>query len=241
MERVTRSKVVMQRGYVKLWRKSIDAGWLSNHKLWAFWCWCLMKASHKEHDMIVGCQQVHLIPGEFVFGLNKASEELEMSIRSIRTILDFLKKSKNLTIKTTNKFSVISIVNWHTYQSDKIENDKQNDKPPTNNRQATDNKQECKELKNVKNKEYTSDFLEFYTAYPKHKARDDAFKAWNGLNGKRPPLSELLTAIEKQKESEDWKKENGKWIPFPATWLRAGRWDDELTLNLENEKEAWEV
>jgi len=40
----------MQRGYVKLWRKSIDGGWLSNHKLWVFWCWALIKASHKEFD-----------------------------------------------------------------------------------------------------------------------------------------------------------------------------------------------
>lgn len=148
----------MNRGFIKVWRKTVDAGWLQNHKLCAFWLWCLLKATHKEYDLIVGCQQVHLMPGDFVFGLNKASEELAMSIRSIRTIINFLKKSQNLTIKTTNKFSIISIVNWDIYQQTETTIDTQNDKLPTSYRQATDNKQECKEHKNVKNN-IISDFI----------------------------------------------------------------------------------
>ena len=140
----------MQRGYVKLWRKSIEGGWLSNSKLWVFWCWCLMKASYKEYDLIVGFQKIHLMPGDFIFGRKKTAKELKQTERSIRTCVDFLKTSGNLTIKTTNKFSVISIVNWNTYQSEENINDHQNDQPLTNKRPATDHKQECKELKNVK-------------------------------------------------------------------------------------------
>ena len=214
----------MQRGYIKVWRKTIDSGWLQNHKLCSFWLWCLLKASHKEYDLIVGCQKVHLMPGDFVFGLNKASEELAMSIRSIRTILAFLKTSQNLTIKTTNKFSVISIVNWDIYQQTETTNDNQNDKPPTSYRQATDNKQTHK---HKSTKEYTSDFLQFYNAYPKHIGREPAWKAWQKLNGSRPNLSTLITKINEMKKSEDWTKDNGKFIPHPATWLNQKRWEDE--------------
>jgi len=214
----------MQRGYIKTWRKVIDSGWLQNHKLWVFWSWCLLKASYKEYDLIVGCQRVHLMPGEFVFGLNKASDELKMSIRAIRTLIAFLKKSQNVTIKTTNKFSVISIVNWDAYQQTEILNDNQNDKPLTSNRQATDNKQE---VKNKRIKEYTSDFLQFYDAYPKHIGREPAWKAWQKLNGSRPNLSTLITKINEMKKSEDWTKDNGKFIPHPATWLNQKRWEDE--------------
>ena len=134
----------MQYGYIKLWRKSLDAGWLQNPKLWTFWCWCLMKATHREYDQIVGCQQVHLIPGEFVFGRKKASKELRMSEQSIRTFIDFLKTSQNLTIKTTNKFSVISIINWNTYQGNEFENNQQINQPLTNNQPTTNHKQEYK-------------------------------------------------------------------------------------------------
>ncbi|HLA04549.1 MAG TPA: hypothetical protein VJZ16_01070 [Syntrophales bacterium] len=122
----------MNRGYVRLWRKSLDAGWIRNHKLWAFWTYCLMKASHKEFDAIVGLQIVHLMPGQFIFGRKKAAEETGLTEREIRTILDFLRKAGNLTIKTTNKFSIISIINWNTYQGEEIENDQLNDQQRAN-------------------------------------------------------------------------------------------------------------
>jgi plasmid maintenance system killer protein len=83
-----------------------------------------------------------------------------------------------------------------------------------------------KEIKEKKNT-YSADFLSFWNAYPKHKKRDDAYKAWKGLNGTRPSMDVLLKAIEEQKISDDWKKDNGQFIPYPATWLRSGSWADE--------------
>ena len=131
----------MNRGYVRLWRKSLDPGWIKNHKLWAFWTYCLLKASHKEFDAIVGLQVVHLMPGQFIFGLRVASKETGLTIREIRTILDFLRKAENLTIKTTNKFSVITIINWHTYQGDDSRNDTLNDKQVANKGQHTNTRE----------------------------------------------------------------------------------------------------
>jgi hypothetical protein len=77
-------------------------------------------------------------------------------------------------------------------------------------------------------KTYTSDFLKFYSAYPNKKAKRAAYKAWCGLNGVRPNIDELISIIELQKRSPDWVKEGGRFIPHPATWLRAGRWEDEI-------------
>lgn len=222
----------MNKGYIKLWRKSIEAGWLTNHKLWVFWSWCLMKASHKELDMVVGCQQVHLMPGEFVFGLKAAAKETCISIQSIRTLLNFLKTSQNITLKSTNKFSIISILNWDTYQNEENEINTQINKQLTNNQQTTNNKQECKELKN---NIYTSEFLTFYQNYPKHVGKADAWKAWKKHNGNLPPVDDLIYKINEFKNTEDWKKENGKFIPHPATWLNGKRWEDELT----TEKATW--
>lgn len=145
----------MDRGYIKLWRKSIDSGWLQNHKLWVFWTWCLLKASHKEHVQIVGFQHVNLMPGEFIFGIRKASEELRISVRSLRTILNFLKTGQKLTLKPTHKFSVISIMNWDNYQQLTPPTDTLNDMLPTHCRHTADHKQEWKECKEVINKETT--------------------------------------------------------------------------------------
>ena len=104
-----------------------------------------MKSTHKEFEAIVGLQTIRLLPGQFVFGRKKASEETDLSEREIRTALAFLKNAGNLTIKTTNKFSIITIVNWITYQGEEIENDQQGDQLPTSYRPHT----RTKEHKNI--------------------------------------------------------------------------------------------
>ncbi|MFA7185604.1 MAG: hypothetical protein WC082_11955 [Victivallales bacterium] len=127
----------MNRGYVHFWRKSLDSGWLRNHQLWVFWSYCLLKATHREYDAIVGLQRVHLNPGQFIFGRRQASIETGLTERQIRTIIEFLKKAGNLTIKTTNRFSIISIINWDIYQGRETQNDQQNDQLPTSKRPHT--------------------------------------------------------------------------------------------------------
>ena len=145
----------MNRGYVKLYRKSNDSGWLRNPSLWTFWCWCLMKASYKECDVHIGYQTEHLMPGDFIFGRKAAAAELGMTERTVRTSLEALSRSQNIAIKTTNKYSVISIVNWNTYQTEEPTGDQQNDQQPTNKRPATDQQpttnKNIKNLKKVKN------------------------------------------------------------------------------------------
>ena len=142
----------MNRGYVRLWRKSLDAGWLRNHKLWAFWSYCLLKASYKEYDAIVGLQIIHLLPGQFIFGRKKASKETGLTEQQIRTILAFLRKAGNLTIKTTNKYSIITIINWHTYQGNDLENNHQINQRLTNKEPHTN-------IKALKNKTTPGEIL----------------------------------------------------------------------------------
>ena len=115
----------MTSGWIQLHRQAMHNGWLQNHRLWAFWCYCLMKASHREHKMKVGFQEIVLKPGQFIFGRRQAAEDLNMTEWQIRACLDFLKKAGNLTIKTTNRFSIITIVNWGIYQSYESENRQQ--------------------------------------------------------------------------------------------------------------------
>ena len=122
----------MYRGYVKLWRKVLDEGWIKNHKLWVFWTYCLLKATHKEYNATVGYQIESLLPGQFIAGLRKASEETGLTISEIRTILKFLQRNECLTIKTTNKYSIFTLVNWNKYQSKEADDDRKKNKQGTN-------------------------------------------------------------------------------------------------------------
>ena len=111
----------MERGYVKLWRKSLDNDWLTNYKLWAFWCWCLLKATYRPHKAIVGLTHIDIDPGQFIFGRKKCSKETGLSDKTVRSCLHSLKTAGNLAIKSTNKYSIISIINWELYQGDDCE------------------------------------------------------------------------------------------------------------------------
>lgn len=83
-------------------------------------------------------------------------------------------------------------------------------------------------------KGYTDDFETFWKAYPKKIGKGAALNAWK-KNG-RPGLEIILRAVEDQKQSVQWKKDNGQFIPLPTTWLNQARWGDELPKNTETER-----
>lgn len=68
-------------------------------------------------------------------------------------------------------------------------------------------------------------FCKFWNAYPKKAAIYDAQHAWVEV-GAASHLDKILVAVEQQKRSHDWTKENGQYIPKPARWLRDGCWEN---------------
>ena len=74
---------------------------------------------------------------------------------------------------------------------------------------------------------YSEDFLEFWSAYPKKMGKGSAYKVFNKLKLTKKDKADILTALNWQKKSEQWLKENGQFIPYPATYLNQRRWEDE--------------
>lgn len=73
---------------------------------------------------------------------------------------------------------------------------------------------------------YPKQFEQFWEAYPKKQGKLDALKAWKKSKG-RPPVEDLIAAISKAMETDQWIKNGGQFIPMPATWIRQGRWEDK--------------
>jgi len=67
-------------------------------------------------------------------------------------------------------------------------------------------------------------FNSFWVAYPKKTGKGAAEKSWNKF---KPPLAIVLTSIAAQKQTAQWSKDNGQFIPNPATWINQKRWEDE--------------
>lgn len=70
----------------------------------------------------------------------------------------------------------------------------------------------------------------FWEAYPKRVAKKDARKAWAELSPSPDLVTQILEALEWQAEQPAWTKDGGQYVPFPASWLRACRWDDQPTV-----------
>lgn len=66
-------------------------------------------------------------------------------------------------------------------------------------------------------------FAEFWSAYPKKVGKGAAEKAWKKAKAN---LDSVLAAIKVQASSDQWRKENGQYIPNPATWINERRWED---------------
>jgi hypothetical protein len=70
-------------------------------------------------------------------------------------------------------------------------------------------------------------FDEFYAAYPRKVAPDDARKAFAKLKPDRDLLDAMLEAIKAQGLVNKVKRGERQFVPHPATWLNKGRWKDE--------------
>ena len=81
------------------------------------------------------------------------------------------------------------------------------------------------EAKSNPNTSRASAFDAFWEAYPKKTGKEAARKSFARA---KADIGTMLSALEVQKQSEQWTKNNGQFIPNPTTWLNQGRWEDEV-------------
>ena len=67
----------------------------------------------------------------------------------------------------------------------------------------------------------------FWSVYPKRVGKKDAIKAWGQIKPDEAMVQAIIEGVERWKASEQWTKDGGQFIPYPATFLRGERWNDE--------------
>jgi hypothetical protein len=78
----------------------------------------------------------------------------------------------------------------------------------------------------------TAGFEQFWQAYPKRISKGQAEKVWQKLSPDERLTAEILQAVESAKTRADWQKQDGQFIPYPATWLNARGWEDAPSVTL---------
>ena len=75
--------------------------------------------------------------------------------------------------------------------------------------------------------EHDPQFARFWAAYPKRVAKKDARKAWAEINPTPEMVDQMVATLAWQSRLPAWMKDGYQFAPYPASWLRAERWEDE--------------
>lgn len=252
----------MERGFVKLYRKTLDSGLLQHPTALQLFTFFLLSATRKPRKVMANSQLFELAPGELVTSVAALTHDLGMTTKQCRLALAFLERASMVTIRGTNKGSVISLVNWARYQEEgqaEGQTERQADgqamgkQPPSHHI----NKQERENIKKRVTREKSealqglSDVMrEAVTAFAEHRKNlkapltDQALKLTLAKLQKLAPGDEARqVAILEQSVERGWKgifalKENEPSMIVPA---QRYEWKSPAQRRLEANMEAAEA
>lgn len=169
-------------GYIKLYRKIFENPIVNKDpEYFIVWMFLLTRAAHKEVAAIFGGRKVTLNPGQLVTTYKEISKITHVEVSKIRRILKSLKNDTQIDTQKSTKNSLITVLNWDTYQK----SDTQNDTQVTLKRHTSDTQtraekckynnnniylQECKNVRNNKARARTRENK--FNNYPQREYKD---------------------------------------------------------------------
>ena len=172
--------------------------------------------------------------------LNSLATSNRISFQQARTALSHLISTGEITSQAYHEYRVITVVKYDDYQGATSQStshqqaiNKPANKPSTS--QATTSKEYIEYIEKEKENNTTppgcAGFDEFWESYPRKTAKQDALKAWKSIRMNEGLLAKIMAGLERWKHSEQWNRDGGQYVPYPATWLRGKRWEDEIAVN----------
>jgi hypothetical protein len=189
---------MINQGYIKIYRKFKDWEWYTNINVKTLFLHCLIRANHKS----INYQGIKIDRGEFLTSIRTLSIETGLSERQVRTALDKLVLTNELTSKSNNKYRIIKVLKYNEYQDVDKQSGKQvtgkrqaSDKPLTTNNNEENEKNDKKFKKTKAKKEYFSNCT-----------INDLFYEWIAMRisiKKKPTERALTMAINKLNKHDD--------------------------------------
>lgn len=223
-------------GYIKLYRKLLENPVFQNDRLLKVFIWCLLKASYKEHEQLLGLHTVQLQPGQFIYGRFKASQELKIKPSTLNDQMNTLKRLQIIDIKPNNKYSIVTLANWTLYQSNEEASDNKTDSKATTNQQQTDTNKKGKKGNN----KYSSDFEKFYALYPNPFNKMQTFKNWEALLKKGETTERIMTATNNYLQYIKSNEIDSQYITRSTNFIgRKGDYLGYIDMNSSDESNDW--
>jgi len=124
-------------GWIKIHRKILEWEWYDDANTFRLFVHLLLKANHKDKNYKGQLVKV----GSLLTGRELLSQQTGLSVRQVRTCLERLKSTNEVTIKSSKQGTIIEVVKYKNYQ---VMTNETTTGRPTNDQQTTTNK-------NVKN------------------------------------------------------------------------------------------
>ena len=209
----------MDGNYIKLSRGLLDWEWYADINTTRLFIHMLLKANWKDGNF----KGTTVPRGSFVSSIGKLSSETGLTEREIRTAISHLKKTGEVTSKTTNKFTVFTVVKYDLYQT----SDKQNVSQKTDKRQSNDiltptieEKKEGKKGRNTPPISPVEQFEKFAIAYPKRCTGYLVETEYCNAVLAGVPEDDLLLAAQNYADTCRREKTAERYIKKPENWLR---------------------
>lgn len=246
---------MLEQGYIKLYRSLLRWEWYDDANTFRVFVHLLLTVNHEPQKW----HGITIDRGQRLASFSKIAGELRLSVQNIRTSIDHLKSTGEVTCRSQGGHSIFTVVNYNLFQqltSQPTNSQQSPNKALTNDQQQRKNDKNIEKEKNIlppksppgegqaedltvetaggaaeaaiRPKTPVQGFEEFWKSFPKKASKGSALKAWNKLRPGKELREKIMAAIERAKKSEQWNRENGRFIPYPATWLNAQGWEDEL-------------
>ena len=171
-------------GWLKLYRSILDSAVFQDTEVLKVWIWLLCNVAFEQHDTICYGKVIHLKPGQIATGRKKIAQCTDLNENKVYRALTALKSLGNIEIKSTNKYSIITVVNWDKYQDEngkRTSSEQQNNSKTTTEEQQDDSKRtqhkNGKKEKKEKNIYICSFFQSVWDEYPKKLGKNKVTKA----------------------------------------------------------------
>ena len=216
-------------GFILLYRQITEWEWYQNPNTFRVFLHCLLMANFTDGRF----EGMDIKRGQFVTSLPSLSKQTRLSIQQVRTALDHLKSTGEITDYSTSKYRVITVVKYDQYQID----NRQNNSQSTGNQQASNSQSTGEQQQYKKNNKNNNDkknnnelFDRFWSVYPRKVGKENARKAFAKVNPDETLLNTMIEAVAKQSKCDQWIRDGGQYIPHPATWINGHRWEDEVSV-----------
>lgn len=211
-------------GWIKLHRELVKWEWYTDTNTCHLFIHLLLSANHQTTKW-----RGHTIEaGQLLTGRIKLAQETGLSERNVRTALEKLKSTKEVTSRNYNKYSIITITNWKVYQQiDQQPTSETSDNRPATDQQPTtsNNVNKGKNEKEIKN---NIDFENFWNLYGYKTGRAKCEVVYGKIIKSGVSPEAILQGVKNYKlDCQRKGVTEMKFIKQPLTWLNGKHWQDE--------------